>query len=147
MWSPDRPSHSTALWTVEKKESLFTLAWNQSSLSPQTKPSRSSVSSEKKGVCGAFSSRPLPKNCGVCTETSVWIISSSKLSSWSPGTAPRSSFVWGNKPFVEPYSSLFSMAHLRNAARVPFFFWNCCLLIHILGVNVLPSVHITHLGG
>lgn len=55
--------------------------------------------------------------------------------------------LWGKKPFVVLFSSLFSMAHLRNAPRFPFVSWNCCLVIHILSVNVLASVHITHLGG
>lgn len=55
--------------------------------------------------------------------------------------------LWWKEPFVVLFCSLFSMAHLWNAPRFPFFFWNCCLVIHILSVDVLPRVHITHLGG
>lgn len=146
MWSPDRSSHSTALWTVEKKSLCSRSRGTKAVYHHRQNPLNHPFPLKKRCLQGLFLS-PASKELRVCTETSVWIISSSKLSSWSPGTTPRCSFVWGNKPFVELYSSLFSMAHLRNAARVPFFFWNCCLLIHILGVNVLPSVHITHLGG
>lgn len=142
LWIPDRPSHSTALWTGGKKKVFV----HQSSLSAQTKPSDHPFPLEKKKV---FGSVPLTRfqRTAVCVQKHPF--ESSHHQNRRPGAlellpdAP----LWGEKPFVVLFSSLFSMAHLRNAARVPFCFWNCCLVIHILGVNVLLSVHITHLGG
>lgn len=66
LWSRDRPSHFTALWTVQK-DSLFMRSCNQSSLSDRQKP-LDYLFPLKKGACRIFSSLLLPKYALVCVQ-------------------------------------------------------------------------------